>query len=492
MSKQIIIYNGGTNKRDYANWRKQIKDFNASLNYIFSRTASDLERPIQSQQIQALLAIPHHNWTHQETAAKQKVEQTKREWNERMQISVDYLKNSIGPNIRAGLQDLWSLTSSDQDTDFTFRDLFRQIEHDHGPTRQDTAKSRRQIMTELMAIPSAQNDQEAQKYFNKLTTLSYELDSIGADPIPFQEIKEIAINILIKECFQQDRTLITLRHGQRGRPRTLSDIIRIWRQCAEEIRQYTGQSSSTQYSSKIAATRAAEETEEQSDDEKDDVAVAAFTSRPPAGQQTFSDSRSYYNARPQQQQRPTSQQQQRPSSRPRQTEPTPGQSKLITKLQETDSYKQAEIDFLRYKDIMQRREIENLQREAQQTQHQAQQTQQQLQTFPESCDQYQRDQHQRQTFQRNIEQQASQFRPLQFQQQPQQQSQFRPLQFQHQPQQQSQFQQPQRQAPSQQQQQRQQFQPQSGKRAHAVTAEEAQESTLNEDPVTGTWMFVKD
>ena len=121
MSKQTsIIYDGGTNKRDYANWRKQIKDFNASLNYIFSQRASNQERPIQSQQIQALLRIPHHNWTHQETATKQKVEQTKREWNEKMQISVDHLKNSIGPNIRAGLQHLWSLTSSDQDTDVTF------------------------------------------------------------------------------------------------------------------------------------------------------------------------------------------------------------------------------------------------------------------------------------------------------------------------------------------------------------------------------------
>ena len=143
-----------------------------------------------------------------------------------MQTSVDHLKNSIGPNIRAGLQDLWSLTSSDQDTDCTFRDIFRQIEHDHGPTVQDIAKSRRQIMTEVMAIPAAHNDQEVQKSFNKLTSLCFELDSIRAQAILFQEIKEIATAILTKECFQQDRTLINSHHGHR-RPHNLSDIIRI-------------------------------------------------------------------------------------------------------------------------------------------------------------------------------------------------------------------------------------------------------------------------
>ena len=131
-----FIYDGGTNKREYAKWRKEIENFNASHNYIFSRRASNRERPNQSQQIMVLLRNRHHIWTHQETAAKQKVEQTKREWNDRMQLSIDHLKNSIGPNIKSGLQDLWFLTSSDQDADFTFRDIFRRIEHEHGPTPQ--------------------------------------------------------------------------------------------------------------------------------------------------------------------------------------------------------------------------------------------------------------------------------------------------------------------------------------------------------------------
>ena len=379
-----FIYDGGTNKRAYANWRKEIVSFNASQDYIFSQRASNRERPNQSQQIMVLLQNRHHIWTHQETAAKQKVEQTKREWNERMQASVDHLKNSIGPNIKSGLQDLWFLTSSDQDADFTFRDIFRRIEREHGPTPQDIAKSRRQIMTEIMTIPAAQNDHEVQKSFNKLTSLCFELANIRAAEIPFHEIKEIATSLLIKECFQIDRSLINARHGHR-RPHNLSDIIQIWRQCAEDIRQYSGQSTpSYSSSSKIAATSAAEREEQQSDEEEEEVIVAAFTSRPPAGQPTFSDSKSYYHARfvdplqtftnsqPQQQQRPHSQQQQRlfSSSRPRQTEPTPGQSKLITRLQETDSYKTAEIEFLRYSDRMQRRQIEELQQ--QQTQQQAQ------------------------------------------------------------------------------------------------------------------------
>ena len=199
-----FIYDGGTNKRTYANWKKEIKEFNASIDYIFSARASNRERPTQSQQIEALLRNRRHIWTHQKTAAKQKVEQTKRDWNERMQLSVDHLKNSIGPNIKSGLQDLWFLTSSDQDTDFTFRDIFRRIEHEHGPTPQDIHKSRRQIMSEIMTIPAAQNDHEVQRSFNKLTSLCFELANIQAEEIPFHKLKEIATSLLIKECFQID------------------------------------------------------------------------------------------------------------------------------------------------------------------------------------------------------------------------------------------------------------------------------------------------
>ena len=159
-------------------------------------------------------------------------------------------------------------------------------------------------MTEIMAMPAAQNNYEVQKYFNKLTALCFEMANIQAQPIPFYEIKEIATAMLTKECFQQDRTLINSRHGHR-RPHNLSDIIQIWRQCAEEIRQYTGRSTSSMpSSSKIAATRAIEETTEQrqwSDEEEEEVTVAAFTSRPSypdrASQSTFSDSRSYYDNR---------------------------------------------------------------------------------------------------------------------------------------------------------------------------------------------------
>ena len=150
-----------------------------------------------------------------------------------------------------------------------------------------------------MAIPAAQNDHEVQRSFNKLTTLCFELANIQAAEIPFHEIKEIATSLLIKECFQIDRSLINARHGHR-RPHNLSDIIRIWRECAENIRQYSGQSTSSTSSSfsKIAATRAAETEEQWSGEEEEDVTIAAFTSRPPVDQPTFSDSRSYYNARP--------------------------------------------------------------------------------------------------------------------------------------------------------------------------------------------------
>jgi hypothetical protein len=432
-SSTPVIYDGGTNKREYANWKRQIEAFNASQDYIFSARASNRERPTQSQQIQLLINNRRHNWTHQETAAKQKVEQTKREWNERMQISVDHLKSAIGPNIKAGLQDFWHLTSSDQDADFTFRDIFRRIEHDHGPTQTDTAKSRRQIMAEVMDIPPAQHDQEVQKSFNKLTSLCFELENIQAEPMSFNELKEISTTMLTKECFQQDRTLIN-SSGHR-RPRNLSDIIQIWRRCAEEIRQYTGRTSSF---SKIAAAKATEETEQWSDEEEEtsfvpETSVAAFQSRPPysakAGQPSYPDSRSYYdskNTRPSenQQQRPPSRprtaeqtyQQQRPPPRPRTAEPTPGQSKLITRLQETDSFKTAEIDFLRFQDLQHRRQIQELQQQVQLSNQQQQfqqptsmlpfqQTVQQQQHLPPPLVLHQQQQQTQQAFQRPFQRQ---------------------------------------------------------------------------------------
>ena len=348
------VYNGGADKRTFAEWRRSIENFNAHQDGIFSRTASNRQRPDQSDQIRMFQRNPYHHWTAHDTAAKQKVEQTKRDWNANNQLSVDHIKLSLGPNIQAGLEDLWFLTSSDQDPDFTFREIFRRVCHEHGPTQQDISKSRRQIMGEIMTIPQAESDRQVQESFNKLTRLILELRQIGADAIPLEEIKEICTTLLGKPEFQQDRTLIN-SHAH-GSPTRLSHIITIWRQCAEQIRSYKGHVAIE--TKQIAATATTQDhSQDYFSDAEEEACIAAMESRPFQGNQTF-DSRSRSSQRPSQTSR-------FPNNRSFQQR-LDSQSKLLTEFQQKDSFQLAEIEFLRQENTKLRRHIERMEQQKQQ------------------------------------------------------------------------------------------------------------------------------
>ena len=174
MSEQDI-FDGGHDKRKYYKWENAIKNNNQHCHHIFSNRHSERLRPAHNAHIQGCIDNPAHLWTIQETQAKQKTEQALREWNLECQKSVTFLKNSIGPSIKAGLEHLWDSHSLHQTTDYTFRDIYREIQANHAPTQSEIATAKRDIIEEVYRIKPAINNKEAKQAFTKLTTLVHEL-----------------------------------------------------------------------------------------------------------------------------------------------------------------------------------------------------------------------------------------------------------------------------------------------------------------------------
>ena len=216
MTTELEIFDGGNDKRKYYKWENAIKTNNQHCHHIFSSG--------QSRSLQGCINNPVHPWTIQETQSKQKTEQALREWNSECQKSVTFLKNSIGPSIKAGLEHLWDSHSLHQSTDYTFRDLYREIQHNHGPSRSEIATAKRDIIEEIYRIKPVTNDRDAKQAFTKLTTLVHELHQMRKE-IRFSELKQIATTILGAELFQSDRSQI-FQTGH-GAPENLPDIIKI-------------------------------------------------------------------------------------------------------------------------------------------------------------------------------------------------------------------------------------------------------------------------